>query len=210
MSFAKSTITPAKPAPPLSGEPVEPTLTRLPYDPMVPRELTTRRLLLRQWRDEDAEPLHEIYVQPEYLETMPPLDLDGTRAQVERWQHAWDEDGYCQWAACDLDSGRLIGRIGILCHHDWPLSDRLVPEVGWVLDSDFWGQGLATEGGLASIAVWREHLPDEPRLLSITTPENRRSRAVMNRCGLRLGGTVQWHGYDVVWYALERGERGIV
>ena len=53
---------------------------------MVPRELTTRRLLLRQWRDEDAEPLHEIYAQPEYLETMPPLDLDGTRAQVERWQ----------------------------------------------------------------------------------------------------------------------------
>ena len=177
---------------------------------MVPRELTTRRLLLRQWRDEDAEPLHGIYSQPEYLETMPPIDLDGTRAQVERWQRAWDEDGYCQWAACDLESGRLIGRIGILCHHDWPLSDRPVPEVGWVLDHDFWGQGLATEGGLASIAVWREHLPDEPRLLSITTPENRRSRAVMNRCGLRLRGTAQWHGYDVVWYSLERGERGIV
>ena len=101
---------------------------------------------------------------------MPPIDLDGTRAQVERWQRAWDEDGYCQWAACDLESGRLIGRIGILCHHDWPLSDRPVPEVGWVLDHDFWGQGLATEGGLASVAVWREHLPDEPRLLSITTP----------------------------------------
>ena len=49
---------------------------------MVPRELTTRRLLLRQWRDEDAEPLHEIYMQPEYLEMMPPLDLEGTRAQV--------------------------------------------------------------------------------------------------------------------------------
>ena len=189
---------------------VEPTLTRLPYDPMVPRELTTRRLLLRQWQDEDAEPLYEIYTQPEYLETMPPIDLEGTRAQVDRWQQAWEADGYCQWAACELESGRLIGRIGILCHHDWPLSDRPVPEVGWVLDHDVWGRGLATEGGLASIAAWREHLPDEPRLLSITTPENRRSRAVMNRCGLTLRGTAHWRGYDVVWYALERGERGIV
>jgi RimJ/RimL family protein N-acetyltransferase len=171
---------------------------------MVPRELTTARLLLRQWRDEDAEPLHAIYAQPEYLETMPPLDLDLTRAQVERWQRAWQEDRYCQWAACDLGSGRLIGRIGILCHHDWPLADRPAPEVGWVLDHEWWGQGLATEGGQASVEVWREHLPDEPRLISITTHENRRSRAVMNRCGLTLRGTAHWHGYDVVWYALDR------
>ena len=62
---------------------------------MVPRELTTRRLLLRQWRDEDAEPLYEIYTQPEYLETMPPLDLEGTRAQVERIRRSWEENGYC-------------------------------------------------------------------------------------------------------------------
>jgi ribosomal-protein-alanine N-acetyltransferase len=177
---------------------------------MIPRELSTVRLLLRQWRDEDAEPLHEIYAQPEYLQTMPPVDLESARAQVERWQQAWEEDGYCQWAACELRSGRLIGRIGILCHHDWPLSDRPVPEVGWVLHRDFWGQGLATEGGQASVAVWREHLPDEARLLSITTPANRRSRAVMNRCGLRLRGTARWHGYDVVWYSLERNERGVV
>jgi RimJ/RimL family protein N-acetyltransferase len=69
---------------------------------------------------------------------------------------------------------------------------------------DLWGVGLATEGGQASVAVWREQLPDEPRLISITTPENRRSRAVMNRCGLTLRGTAHWHGYDVVWYALDR------
>lgn len=177
---------------------------------MVPRELTTLRLRLRQWGNEDLEPLHEIYTQPEYLQTMPPLDLDETRAQVERLQRAWEDDGYSQWAACEVGSGRLIGRIGILCHHDWPLSDGPVPEVGWVLHRDFWGQGLATEGGQASVAVWRDHLRDEARLLSITTPDNRRSRAVMNRCGLRLRGTAHWRGRDVVWYSLERGERGIV
>jgi RimJ/RimL family protein N-acetyltransferase len=27
---------------------------------VIPRELTTERLLLRQWRDEDVDPLHEI------------------------------------------------------------------------------------------------------------------------------------------------------
>jgi [ribosomal protein S5]-alanine N-acetyltransferase len=79
-----------------------------------------------------------------------------------------------------------------------------VPEIGWVLHQDFWGKGLATEGGRAGVEVWRRQLPDEPQLISITTPENCRSRGVMNRCGLTLRGTAHWHGFDVVWYALDR------
>ena len=32
--------------------------------------------------------------------------------------------------------------------------------------------------------LWRKHLPDDPRLISITSPVNRRSRAVMERLGM--------------------------
>jgi RimJ/RimL family protein N-acetyltransferase len=135
---------------------------------------------------------------------MPPLTLDETRAQVELFRRSWAENGYSQWAACDLATGRLIGRIGILCHHDWPLADRPVPEVGWVLHRDFWGRGLATEGGQAGVDAWREHLPDEPVLYSFTTPNNARSRAVMARLGFTEQGTVLWRGYDMVWHSLAR------
>src|SRR5437773_9692839 len=90
----------------------------------VPAEVRTDRLSLRQWRDEDVELLYEIYMQPEYLETMPPKTRGETREQVEGWlMRAWEKDGYCQWAACDLETGRLIGRIGLVRHHDWPLAD---------------------------------------------------------------------------------------
>lgn len=171
---------------------------------MIPAEVTTARLLLRAWRAADAEALAEIYRQPEYLETMPPLDLDGTRAQVERFRLGWIVDKYSQWAACDRESGMLIGRIGLLCHHDWPLSDRPVPEVGWVLHRDWLGRGLATEGGQAGVDAWREHLPDESRLYSFTTPENARSRAVMARLGFTERGEAHWHGYDILWHALDR------
>lgn len=171
---------------------------------MVPSEVETDRLLLRQWRDEDVEPLHEIYEQPEYLATMPVKTLEETRAQLDWLRSAWKKDGYCHWAACERATGRLIGRVGLQCHRDWPLTERPVPEVGWVLHRDWWGRGLATEGGQAGVDAWRECLPDEPRLYSFTRPDNRRSRAVMERLGLTHRGGTHWHGFDVVWYALDR------
>jgi RimJ/RimL family protein N-acetyltransferase len=170
----------------------------------IPRELRTERLLLRQWREEDAEPLAEIYAQPGYLEHMSPHDLEATRAQILRFEAGWREDGLSHWAAVELASGRLLGRIGLLRHHDWPVEPEPV-EVGWTLHADYWGRGLATEGGRAALECWREHLPADRRLISITAPSNARSRAVMERLGLSPRGAASWRGFDVIWYALDRG-----
>jgi ribosomal-protein-alanine N-acetyltransferase len=169
---------------------------------VIPRELRTERLLLRQWRKADAEPLAEIYAQPEFLEHMPQLDLDGTRAQIGRFERQWDDEGFSHWAVEDPASGTLIGRIGLLLHHDLPLAPSPV-EVGWALHRGWWGRGLATEGGRASIDCWRAHL-DDPQLLSITVPGNVRSRAVMERLGLTHRGEAHWRGHEHVWYALDR------
>jgi RimJ/RimL family protein N-acetyltransferase len=130
-------------------------------------------------------------------------DVDATRAQIERFERQWAQEGLSHWAAVDLDSGALIGRIGLLRHHDWPLEPSPV-EVGWVLDERYWGRGLATEGGRASVDLWRTSLLDDSRVLSITSPANRRSRAVMERLGLTYRGEAHWHERDVVWYALDR------
>lgn len=169
----------------------------------VPGELRTERLLLRQWREEDVDALFEIYRQPTYLEFMPPHDRDETRAQVRRFMRAWEIEGHSHWAAEDVETGRLIGRIGLLRHHDWPLEPDPV-EIGWTLHRDYWGRGLATEGGRASLSAWREHLLADERLLSFTAPENVRSRAVMERLGLRYQGETHWRGSEHVWYAIER------
>jgi RimJ/RimL family protein N-acetyltransferase len=174
----------------------------------LPPEIRTERLLLRQWRADDAEPFTEIYRQPEFLEHMPALDRDETRAQLERFARRWEEEGLGPWAAEELETGRLVGRMGLLRHHDWPLEPDPV-EVGWVLHRDTWGRGLATEGGRASIRCWLDHLDDE-RLLSITRPENLRSRAVMERLGLTHRGEARWRGHDVVWYAVEREQAGVL
>ena len=134
---------------------------------------------------------------------MPAHSLDEIRAQVERFERGWAEDGVSQWAAVDLESGSFIGRLGMMRHHDWPLEPSPV-EVGWILDQRYWGRGLATEAGRASLELWRERLRDDACLLSITSPANRRSQAVMQRLGLTYRGATHWHHRDVVWYAVDR------
>jgi len=130
-------------------------------------------------------------------------DLASTAEQVRRWVRGWGNDGVSHWAAVDLETDRLIGRIGLIRHHDWPLEYDPI-EVGWTLHRDYWGRGLATEGGRASMQIWRDRLFDDRRMLSITVPGNTRSRAVMERLGLTYRGTAYWKNLDVVWYAIDR------
>jgi RimJ/RimL family protein N-acetyltransferase len=169
---------------------------------LIPLELRTERLLLRQWREEDAERLAEIHLHPEYLEYMRLLDLAQTRDLIRRFALEWRHEGFSLWAAEELESGRLVGRIGLIRHHDWPEAPDPV-EVGWVLHPGWWGRGLATEAARAAVKCWREHL-DDPQLISITRPDNARSRAVMERLGMTERGATHWHEHDVVWYALDR------
>lgn len=166
---------------------------------MIPTELRTERLLLRQWREEDAEPLGEINAQPEFQEHNGVRDA---RAHVLHFALGWRSDGFSLWAAEELESGRFIGRIGLIRHRDWPEATDPV-EVGWTLHRAWWGRGLATEGGRAALECWREHL-DDLQLISITRPANRRSRAVMERLGLSFRGETHWHAHDVIWYAIDR------
>ncbi len=170
---------------------------------MIPLELRTERLLLRQWRDDDAEPLATDLRPARVPRAHAAADSRLQRAARSSGSAAnWAEDGLSQWAAEDPETGQLIGRLGLLRHHDWPVSADPV-EVGWVLDRAYWGRGLATEAGQASLDLWRTKL-DDPQLISITTPENVRSRAVMERLGLTERGTTHWHQLDVIWYAVDR------
>lgn len=66
------------------------------------------------------------------------------------------------------------------------------------------GSGLATEGGRSALECWRELLLEDESLLSIARPANLRSLAVMERLGLTYRDTADWHGFEHVWYAVDR------
>jgi RimJ/RimL family protein N-acetyltransferase len=167
-------------------------------------ELLTPRLRLRGWQAGDVERMAEIYADPEVVRFLRPLDLEGTRNQLLRFEHHWQARGFGLWAVEERESGRLIGRVGLIHHDDWTATPHDA-EVGWTLDHAMWGRGLATEGGRAALVFGFEGMAME-RIISVAHRDNLASQRVMEKLGMRREGHTSWRGQPVVWYAVTRSE----
>ena len=169
-----------------------------------PRELQTERLLLRQWRDSDVEPLAEIYADTKVEEQLVPTTLEQTAEQVARFRAEWDSGEPSLWAVEELSTGRFVGRVGLLRARSWPLEDSPV-EVGWTFAPEVWGRGYATEGGRVALDAGFTHL-DLSHVISFTRPTNVASRRVMAKIGLTFRGETAYKSIPHVWYSITRDE----
>jgi RimJ/RimL family protein N-acetyltransferase len=145
--------------------------------------ITTERLLLREFLDEDREPFARLNADPRVMEHFPglltPAESD---ALVDRIALRWAEDGVGLWALERRDDGSFLGFAG-LARPTFEAAFTPAVEVGWRLAVEAWGHGFATEAGGAALAFgFEERGLDE--ILSWTVPANVRSRAVMERLGM--------------------------
>ena len=148
--------------------------------------LETDRLLLRPYRDEDLEALHEIERlegTARYLYNVP-LDLEATRALLERRKAltAIDEehDGLLL-AAVLKETGALIGHVNL----EVKSSDHRQGEIGYVLHPDHQGHGYATEAAAVMLRLGFEEL-DLHRIVGRLDARNTASARVLERLGMRL------------------------
>jgi RimJ/RimL family protein N-acetyltransferase len=146
-------------------------------------ELSTARLVLRPWREEDREPFAVMNHDPAVMEFFPSvLSRAESDALVERFSVEGAQRGFCPWAAELADGGTFIGFVGL---HEVPDDLAITPavEVGWRLARPYWGRGLATEGATEALRFGFESLGLE-EIVSFTSVLNVRSRRVMERLGM--------------------------
>lgn len=117
---------------------------------------------------------------------------------------AWELDGVCSWLAYRRADGALVGRGGLALTQ---LDGRRRLEVGWALRSGMAGHGYATEIGRAGLAFAFGDL-GAAQVVAYTQPQNRRSRAVMERLGMRYARDIAMHGGRCVLYELNAGQAG--
>ncbi|HUJ03109.1 MAG TPA: GNAT family N-acetyltransferase [Rhizomicrobium sp.] len=149
---------------------------------MIPR-LETERLILREWRNEDFEPLAEFLADPDVMRYLGGKAL----TREEAWRNLcrsighWYLRGFGVWAVERKEDGALIGRIGLIYPEGWPGL-----EVGWTLGKPYWGMGYATEAARASMTYGFLTQP-VARLISVIDPDNRASQGVATRIGETKG-----------------------
>ena len=152
-------------------------------------EIRTPRLVLRAWREDDLGPFAAMNALPEVTKYLRrPLTAEQSDDLVRRIQAHWDERGFGLWAAELRGDGRFVGFIGLSVPTFLPAVLPAV-EVGWRLAPNVWGQGLATEGGRASISYGFDTLALD-RIVSIIHPDNGASRRVAEKLGMRLSHTL--------------------
>ena len=101
----------------------------------------------------------------------------------ERIADHWSVFGFGLWAAVDPADGRVAGFTGA-CKAAWHPRYARDVEVGWRLARWAWGRGFATEGGRFALAPAFAEL-SVSELLAFVHPANHRSRAVVQRLGMR-------------------------
>ena len=139
--------------------------------------IQTRRLVLRQWREEDREPFAALNADPVVMEHFPaPMTREASDAFVDFNIATIAARGWGLWAV--EANGELIGFVGL----NEP-NFRPGVEIGWRLAREAWGHGYATEAARAVLAFARDELGlDE--VISFTSTTNVRSQRVMERIGM--------------------------
>lgn len=148
-----------------------------------PAIIRTKRLVLRPWKKEDLEHFAKLTADPRVMEYFPaPLTREESDQLAQRISKMIEEQGWGFWAVSVPGVADFIGFIGIAQVH---FTAHFTPavEIGWRLAYDFWGQGYALEGALASLQFAFNTLQlDE--IVSFTTVTNMRSRKVMEKLGM--------------------------
>ena len=152
--------------------------------------LTTERLALRGWRDDDLDGLAAINADPEvmrYILDGAVRDREQSAAGLLKMQQDWTTQGFGLFAV--ERHGELIGWAGFAVPAFLP---EVLPavEIGWRLGRPFWGHGYATEAATAALRFGFETAGFE-RVVSIRHVANTRSARVMDKLGMA-------HDFDTV------------
>lgn len=164
-------------------------------------QIVTPRLILRSARPDDLEAMYAVLSDPRatrWWSTPPHASLEQTKAWLDGMiANGPDHPDF----VIELD-GRVVGKAGFY----------FMPDVGYILHPDVWGQGLALEAVGAAI----DHVfstRDVEVLTADVDPENAASIRLLERLGfVRTGFAERTWNVGGVWkdsffYGLSRADR---
>lgn len=144
----------------------------------------SQRLGFRNWKESDIIPFAKMNSDLEVMQYFPlPLSRKETINLVNRIQSHFKKWDFGLWAVEEKESENFIGFIG-LNYADFKSSFTPCFEIGWRLDSRFWGKGYASEGARLCIEKGFEEF-NLKEIYSFTSVLNTKSENVMIKIGMK-------------------------
>lgn len=163
--------------------------------------IETKRLLLREFRDQDLNRCVEMCSKKlfmQYLGDGKILSREETWKSMSSILGHWHLRGYGIWAVEIKSNNSLIGHAGLLNPEGWPGI-----EVCWALSPEYWGNGYATEAA-KEIISWAFSNLKTDSLISLIYPNNSASIKVSNRIGQKFQKEIQFFDNTVYMYSINR------
>jgi len=149
--------------------------------------ISTKRLGLRKWIEEDVSACIDMNKDPEVMKYFPETMTDlETMAMISRIRQRFEKSGFGFYAVEKKSTKEFIGFTGF----GIPSFDSFFTpciEIGWRFKKDEWGNGFATEAATACLQFGFEKLEFE-KILSFTSVLNLKSETVMQRIGMKKIG----------------------
>jgi RimJ/RimL family protein N-acetyltransferase len=156
---------------------------------------TSKRLGFRLIEDTDFNALKELDMDPEVRAQFPEgvLTSEQIKERISKNKLSFNENGFGDFAAVDLESGQFVGRAGFA-----PIEGGEI-EVGYVLLRQFWGRGLAQES-LRALLNWARENLDVPRIVAYAPKQHPASFNVMKKSGMQYFKTEETRGVECDHY----------
>lgn len=144
--------------------------------------IETPRLRLRRYTSGEEHLVHRVMSDPRVMRYYPELlDLERSRAVLERVLAGYDKWGYSLLAVERTSDACFIGQIGLLHWDD--VDAREDVEVAYMLLAEYWGSGYATEAAQAC-RDWAFTNLGPDRVVSFIDVNNTPSIGVAERNGM--------------------------
>ncbi len=159
--------------------------------------LETDRLILRPLEESDLPVYRNIWGNKKVTKWLSSSEKFGPevadRAFTTWTKHAADR-GYAPWAVVHRETGKLMGHCGL----QW-IEAFDAPEVLYMFDEPWWGEGYATEAATASVAFGLGALRLD-KVAGMALEENVASLRVLEKCGLSRVGPITFQGNELIYF----------
>ncbi len=162
--------------------------------------IETRRLKMRQFTLDEIDAVYEFSSHPEVVRYTGDAGIVTTKKDAEKiirgvWLKEYEQFGYARYALIHKADKKIIGFCGVKFE-----PEENLPDLGYRMLPEYWGQGLGFEAALATLAYARTQLKLSKIFAEVAT-ENTASIRILEKLGM-----LHTDSYEKAEFKLKRFE----